>query len=196
MVISPQPNDSEVSGTNPSIAKNYQDMLFHMGFPSRSNKADIDLRISLLDILPEYMSLSGLIPSELQDRWMENAIHLMLHTALEQVFLYGQSSHYKLDEIFAWDWPYEHSQSETSRRMGNYTWSTLRDGTKRSLLASGTFICEKHLRRVSFEHPLFDFEGRVLQLLNDLLAMLQTPILEQLESGNLSEISGIQTQDW
>ncbi|EFW22107.1 hypothetical protein DIZ76_010591 [Coccidioides immitis] len=185
-VMSQGRNNLYTFGNGFSLDKNYKDMREHMGLPP-DNSMDWNSRVSLLDILPEYMALGDVIPSVLRQTWMENAILLMLQCALEQVLVYGETEAEKIDEAFAWDWPYSHNW------LGNGTekaaWTTSRDVMRCSLIPSGTSTSEVNLKRLSFKYPLFEVEGAILDSLNDLLNMLEIPILQRLGLGTASELN-------
>ncbi|WEW60366.1 hypothetical protein PRK78_005851 [Emydomyces testavorans] len=184
-----------VPGDHLPVVRNYQSMLLHMGVPSDENVLDLESRVSLLDVLPEYMALCRIIPSAFRDRWMENAICFMLHSAIEQVFIYGRKDVDKLNEAFAWDWPYEDCQRKVPTAVAEkVAWMASRDAVRRSLLPPRRTIYGDKVRRLSFKFQLFEFEGCILELLRDLMNMLEIPILQQLESGTLCGLTSAEAE--
>ncbi|KAI1969928.1 hypothetical protein LOZ53_006495 [Ophidiomyces ophidiicola] len=140
--------------------------MLHLGLPGNSTLC-LEYQVSLLDVIPEYISLGHMLPQEIQPEWMKNAVHLMLHSAVEQVLILGET---KVDKL-AEGGPAKGMDPPSGYRKILFT----SFGKRRLRRKSKAALC-----RVS----LFELEGHILELLEDAMSVLEAPLLRRLELEN------------
>lgn len=171
-------------------------MLAHMGVSPGENETPKST-VSLLDALPEFMSICYMAASNVKPRLMELAVSFMLHAALEQILIYGRWPQHAVDESFAWSWTDDVERNiGAGVEMGSdaVTWNTSRDSQRDRIFdATEQPDAVNILKKLLHEHPLFTFEGSILETLGNLLRALDTPILMQLEVGSLDGLTAAET---
>lgn len=139
---------------------------------------DMEASVTLLDILPELMELCDSVPEVVSDDVCAIAVFFMLHAAVEQGLLYGRTGRAVIDEAFAW-----------GNKDDDLSWMETRDRYRLSLCPNTDEGAEEDygekLKRIIYEHPPFEFEGEVLNLIKILQQTWEEPILNQLEQGRL-----------
>ncbi|PGG97838.1 hypothetical protein AJ79_09074 [Helicocarpus griseus UAMH5409] len=187
-----------------SLKRNLRDMYLHMRVPSSSttseeaSDASLSRDITLLDILPECMTLCGMIFEEASqdDALMELPIKFMLYAAIEGILIGGKSVAEAADEAFAWDCPCGTDipdDSDSDEVISR--WKNMRDSMKTSLITESN--CqrdwEERIKKILDNSPFIQFEEIVLEWLQELLEMQGTPILQQLEAGKLDGLTEEET---
>lgn len=158
----------------------------HPSLFSKHETSDIQDQVSLLDVLPEYLALGALVPREIAGHWMGNAVRLMLHSALEQVFVYKKGALKDLIQAFAWDWEGPNVDPDEFDQ-----WKSLRDSTRSSFIGSGASPVA-NLKQLSLKNPVREFEEHILDQLKQLLGILPAPALKTLESRTLPGLTKAQ----
>lgn len=172
-----------------------RDMLAHMGFFSDSDVPDVDSTVSLLDTLPEFMSLFYMLAPEDKARLAEVAVVLMLQAAIEQILVHGRRALEVVNEAFAWNWS-ENSEAEPEGSE-HADWDTLKYSMKTSISQASSDVSSVHgFNRLLHEYPLFTFEGSTLEALESLANTLAAPVLVQLERGKLEGLTEDETAEF
>ncbi|KAI1905524.1 hypothetical protein LOZ39_006858, partial [Ophidiomyces ophidiicola] len=141
------------------LSKNRQDMMLHLGLP-RNSTLCLEYQVSLLDVIPEYISLGHMLPQEIQPEWMKNAVHLMLHSAVEQVLILGETKVDKLAEGFAWDWLPDRNPLKTLGIAAQQkAWIHLRDTARSSSLHLERDVSVENLRRLCAGFPYLNLKA-------------------------------------
>ncbi|KAK2810533.1 hypothetical protein FQN49_008526, partial [Arthroderma sp. PD_2] len=157
------------------VDENRQTFLAHMAVEETEEyEFDQDTSITLLDILPELMALCDSVPDAMSEDFCTIAALFMLHAAIEQGMLYGRTGREVIDEAFAW-----------GGEDDDQSWIETRDGYRQSLYPREDTDYGDQLKRIIFDHPPFDFEGQILDLISSLQQSWETPVLNQLEQGKL-----------
>ncbi|PGG97002.1 hypothetical protein GX51_07551 [Blastomyces parvus] len=180
------------------LERNRRDMYLHMGIPCEDGGDDNTPVVTLLDILPECMSLCGMIYThDIPDiSWMELPVQFMLFAAIEQILLQGKSTAEAANEAFAWDYPYsvedddedENVAQECKARIAQ--WESVRESVKASLDgADGDKGWESRIGEILEKCPFIRFEEYVMEWLAALLKFQNTPIFVQLEEGKLEGLT-------
>ncbi|KAM5465120.1 hypothetical protein MauCBS54593_006755 [Microsporum audouinii] len=162
------------------IDENRRTFLAHMAVKETEEyEFDQDTSVTLLDILPELMELCDSAPEAVSEDVCTVAVSFMLHAAIEQGLLFGRTGPQVIDEAFAW-----------GDEGDDQSWTETRDGYRLSLCPAedGDGDADDYgeqLKRIIYEHPPFDFEGEVLQMIKRLQQTWETPVLNQLEQGKL-----------
>lgn len=164
------------------LSDNYRDMLSHMRMPC-SDQPNLKSSVTLLDILPNYMALCDLVPSELRERWMKAGIAFMMHSALEQILIFGKSELETIHEAFAWNLKDHHERSIYNNEA---LWVEERDYTKGLILPKHGIAWDHQLQKTILENPLFTFEGEVLESSETVLQTIPSPLLSRLETGDIN----------
>jgi hypothetical protein len=176
----------------------------HYGSPSS---------LSLLDLLPLFMKLSGtfqnLFNISASKTWFELASEWILQACLEQYLVYGSSGTDAMDEAFAWGYkPGKEGEEqedkvnnifkddETEREMPG--WKEMRQRMLRRLCPSTQVEGElvKHLLAASDEYPSRRTEDKILDYLKALSRSIDEPVLVQLEKGQLQGMTKEQTREF
>src|SRR5947208_12406600 len=84
-----------------TLAANRHDMLSHLCIPYGQDLPVVECSVSLLDILPEYITLSKVVPVSVRDNWTDGALVFMLQSAIEQILIFGNTIQDSADEAFA-----------------------------------------------------------------------------------------------
>ena len=162
--------------------------------------------------------------SNLSTGLMELAAQFMLQACLEQYLVCGATGCDAIDEAFAWgykptyptngygtsepaalesddpvDSPNEVDrmfQDEDDHSQEIPDWQETKASFIAELAHSESSTLRRHLEEVADGYPIDEFEETVLQLLAGLAASLPTPVLSQLEAGNLDGMSSAETQSF
>ncbi|EFR02771.1 hypothetical protein MGYG_05770 [Nannizzia gypsea CBS 118893] len=161
------------------VDDNRRTFLDHMAVTETEEyEFNVEASVTLLDILPELMELCDSAPEVVSDDVCTIAVFFMLHAAIEQGLLYGRTGRAVIDEAFAW-----------GNKDDDHSWVETRDKHRQSLCPTNDEDVEEdygeQLKRIIYEHPPFEFEGEVLNLIKLLQQTWDTPILNQLEQGKL-----------
>ncbi|KAG5287104.1 hypothetical protein I7I48_02954 [Histoplasma ohiense] len=180
------------------LERNRRDMYVHMGIPCKDGNDNIPVA-SLLDILPECMSLCGMVcHHDIPDTsWMELPVRFMLFAAIEEILLHGTMIEEAANEAFAWDYPYkvesddhhdEDCEQDDKARIAQ--WESVRDSVKTSLVGvDGERGWETSIGEILEKCPFIRFEEYVMEWLVSLLRFQKSPILMQLEEGKLEGLT-------
>jgi len=82
-----------------SLAANRRDMLSHLCISYGQDLPDLECSVSLLDILPQYITLCKMVPVSVRDSWMDEALVFMLQSAIEQVLIWETHFQHLLTEF-------------------------------------------------------------------------------------------------
>lgn len=186
------------------LSDNRRDLFVHLRIPHLNEDSipSLESSITFLDILPQYMELcDNTIPLDLKREWMDGATIFMLHAALEQILVYGNDMVQAVNEAFAWDWVVENTHSSSDSINTNTaaqidSWTASKSSLKKSFFDKKRPV-QAQAHSLLDRFPLFDFEGRVLELLGTLVEYLLgefPPLLMQLEAGKLSGFSSEETR--
>ncbi|KLJ05680.1 hypothetical protein EMPG_10879 [Blastomyces silverae] len=185
------------------LERNRRDMYCHMGIPYEEGSDDNTPVVTLLDILPECISLCGMVyHHDIPDiRWMELPVRFMLFAAIEGILLQGKSIGEAANEAFAWDYPYKFEgdgdgdDDDDENFAQDYKaqvtqWESVRESVKASFAgADGDKGWESRIWEILEKCPLIRFEEYVMEWLAALLKFQNTPILVQLEEGRLEGLT-------
>jgi hypothetical protein len=172
----------------PSILETRRSMLDHMGIPPDSEIPDLDSSIALLDTVPGFMRICCKLPPPDRTNLLAMAPILLLHAALEQLLIYGQPVSDAIQRTLAWGWTgYQDPAGHLARMESEQKLVALHE-------ASQAPNPPKEFKRLLQEHPYSDFETQLLLELNYLLDVIGTPILAQLERGQLDGMTAAETR--
>ncbi|EEQ91374.1 uncharacterized protein BDCG_06494 [Blastomyces dermatitidis ER-3] len=179
------------------LERNRRDMYLHMGIPCEDGDDNTPI-VTLLDILPECISLCGMIyHHDIPDvSWMELPVRFMLFAAIEEILLQGKSITEAANEAFAWDYPYKFEGDDDDENFAQdykaqvAQWESVRESVKASLLgADGDKGWESRIGEILEKCPFIRFEEYVMEWLAALLKFQNMPILVQLEDGKLEGLT-------
>ncbi|KAK2794974.1 hypothetical protein FQN52_006853 [Onygenales sp. PD_12] len=167
-----------------------------MRVPYDENIPALDSAVTLLDILPEYMALCRMVSKTVQDgNWMDQPIFFMLHSALEQILIHGTTISHAANEAFAWGCPLDVESTQFEKADFIIEWEAFRDSVKESLFPDTQTTWESQLGELlDKKSPLTQFEDSILVWLEGVLRLQNTPILAQLEEGNLDGLTVEETE--
>ncbi|OJD28174.1 hypothetical protein ACJ73_00435 [Blastomyces percursus] len=178
------------------LERNRQDMYLHMGIPYYDGGDDNIPVVTLLDILPECMSLCRMVYGHDIPDTMELLVRFMLFAAIEEILLQGKSIAEATNEAFAWDYPYKFACDDDDENFAQdykacvAQWESVRKSVKASLVgADGDEGWESRIGQILERCPFIRFEEHVMEWLAALLKFQNTPILVQLEEGKLEGLT-------
>ncbi|KAI9844489.1 MAG: hypothetical protein M1837_005572 [Sclerophora amabilis] len=171
----------------------------------------LETSTSLLDTLPAFMALSsaGVKTTagwSITTAWMDLAAEYALQAAVEQYLVYGAHGPQALRNAFAWGYDERSQAREGSEEReihdffqsgGEETiqqWRAIRDEHLNRVIPDGGDDLHQHLKHVSQRFPLHEFEAKLLEFLKGLTTIHPKPILIQLESGKLDEMTTEETE--
>ncbi|KAK2747272.1 hypothetical protein FQN57_002170 [Myotisia sp. PD_48] len=180
----------------PALEDNRREMLADLEFSDDSH-FDPESTASLLDILPQFMALVDDIPPTLRKNWLDVAHTFMLHSALEQIFVYGEEGSKAVNEAFSWDWRGgTNGEEERKNEKGNpattedqMNWEYQRNFFRRLISPKPNLDWIEQISKVRCKYPLIEFESLILKLLKNLGEKLDAPKLMQLENAGLCSLS-------
>lgn len=167
--------------------------------------------MSLLDLLPQFMALSAaqVQKSEwiMNELWLNTAAEFMLQAALEQFSTFGQSGWQVVAEAFAWGWnpTLEDSVSDDEKSINRMfkdeteqceieRWESVKHQYWVAIANDDGIDWDVHLADVAERFPIFRFDGLILDFLHGLFKILKTPVLVQLEQGQLEGLTREETE--
>lgn len=155
--------------------------------------------------------------------WMDLAGEFMLQAALEQCLEYSDCSSTKLREIFSWGWRPNPTKSWDDEEAVNgmfcddevmeeiRCWTETRSKyinlvchrktrmgpmlIRKQLKPKANTDLAKQLRALTRRFPLDHFEGRMLHFLEAMQLSIESPLLAQLETGNVDGMSKRQVEE-
>jgi hypothetical protein len=163
-------------------------MLDHMGVSPDSEIPDLDLSIALLDTVPEFMRICYNLPPPDRTELLAMAPILLLHAALEQLLIYGQPVSDAIQRTFAWGWTgYPDSADHPAKTESEQKLVAVHE-------ASQARDPLREFTRLLQEYPYNEFAAQLLVELYRLLDVIGTPILAQLERGELDGMTPAETR--
>lgn len=188
--------------TQETLANNRERMVSELRTACKDTLCDLEATVSLLDLLPEFITLASTLIAYRGTEKGSCAEHIsefMLQASLEQFYIYGNTKTALVDEAFAWDRVdsvgpsfEEDGQTEMDTRVPTDQKARFKD----ILLPDGRLSWNWHLRGIAQEFPLLRFEDATLHMLERLLNLLDKPILTQLEEGKLEGLSESETTEF
>lgn len=164
---------------------NYHSMILQLKIPPLANTCTRKELIPLSDIVPDLIALCTLAVAKISGtRWLDLVARFMLQASLEAYLVFGSMSPELFDEHFAWI-PMEPNWALEWAREGTKYMKYLKPQTGVSL--------NSHLENISKDFSIFQLEGMIIDFLVDLMAMLEPPVLIQLERGKLDGFSHAET---
>jgi hypothetical protein len=190
--------------TQEILANNRRRMISDLRITCEDKLHDLETTTSLLDLLPEFISLISTLTTyckDEKDMWGEYTAEFMLQASLEQFYIYGSTKASMVDEAFAWDRVGLVGHASEGKAHPKISPIEIVSEDQKAQYRGLLFPDQRiswnwHLRQVAKNLPLPRFEEAILDLLKLLLNFLQKPILTQLEEGKLDSLSRSETTEF
>jgi hypothetical protein len=193
----------------PELQRNRQAILAHKAANLRVEEAEFfgtPSSVSLLDLLPIFMSLSAAKVHQanwkINGTWMSLAADFMQRAALEQFWVFGTQQIEPIGAAFAWGWTdHEASQSDPSSESHMVN-EMFQDEDTKMEIPEWTLIRSEHIKALlpTKAYPetqdicaLSQFEGTMISFLEGMLKSLRQPVLVQMEVGKVEGMSDAET---
>lgn len=174
--------------------------------------------ISLLDLLPSFMRVSSacqkLFDKQANESWMQLAAELMLQSCLEQYLFFGASGSDAIDEAFAWGFRTDSQRGVDQSEVADEDpfgyvdaddqdlasdWEDIRREALASLFPSKNEDGSQpdipaHLGILTAKYPRFQTEQTVRSFLRGISTAISSPVLTQLQDGQLEGMSKGETK--